>query len=65
LKKELQQVELEIYKIYQQHGIHSIEELDQNFKDGKIKESDGWEDYFKLDALEHKQKQLSLLLKSF
>lgn len=65
LKQELQQVELEIYKIYQHHGIHSIEDLDQSFKDGKIKEADGWEDYFKLDGLLQKQKKISELLKAF
>jgi len=36
--------------------------LERYFQEGKIPESEGWEDYFELDGLEFKLKKLRALL---
>lgn len=58
VKGELGQVEIEIFKILNKHGIKNAVELDTWFKEGRIAEADGWEDFFTLDGLEHKRKLL-------
>ena len=62
VKAELGQVEVEIFKILNKHGIKNAVELDMWFKEGRIPEADGWEDFFALDGLEHKRKLLKEIL---
>jgi hypothetical protein len=62
VRGELGQVEIEIFKILNKHGIKSAIELDTWFKEGRISEADGWEDFFALDGLEHKRKLLKEIL---
>jgi hypothetical protein len=61
-RAELVQVEVEIFKILNKHGIKSAVELDSWFKEGRITEADGWEDFFTLDGLEHKRKLLKEII---
>jgi hypothetical protein len=62
VKAELGQVESEIFKILNKHGIKNAVELDTWFKEGRISEADGWEDFFVLDGLEYKRKLLKEIL---
>jgi hypothetical protein len=59
---ELGQVEADAFKILNKHGINNTTELDTWFKEGRISEADGWEDFFTLDGLEHKRKLLNEIL---
>lgn len=58
ISDELKNVEVEIYKILNKHGVSNALELDKFFQDGKIDEASGWEDFFELDALEYKRQML-------
>ncbi len=62
VKAELGQVEIEIFKILNKHGIKDAVELDKWFKEGRISEANGWEDFFTLDGLEHKRKLIKEIL---
>jgi len=58
VKDELRQVEVEIFKILNKHGVKDAIELDAWFQEDRISEADGWEDFFTLGNLEHKRKLL-------
>ena len=55
-------MEADAFKILNKHGINNTTELDTWFKEGRISEADGWEDFFTLDGLEHKRKLLNEIL---
>ena len=61
-KKELSQVEADIFDILSKHGIQDSQELDKWFKTGKIEEATAWKEFFLLDGLEYKRKLLNDLL---
>ncbi|MCK4423243.1 MAG: hypothetical protein KAV18_04150 [Candidatus Omnitrophica bacterium] len=52
LHQQLRQREVELFKIAQKYGIKSADNLEDLFKNDKIDEKDGREDYFKLDHFE-------------
>ena len=63
IRDELHQVTTEIFKILNKHGIQNVHDMDKWFQEGKIDEAEGWEDFFTLDALEYKQRELKAILK--
>ena len=62
VKRELMHVESEMFKIASKHGVKDAIELDAWFKEGRISEAEGWEDFFTLDSLEHKRTILKEIL---
>jgi len=62
VKDELREVEADIFKILNKHGIKDAVELDAWFQEGRIAEAEGWEDFFSLDGLEHKRNVLQDIL---
>ncbi|HME56548.1 MAG TPA: hypothetical protein VKM55_30390 [Candidatus Lokiarchaeia archaeon] len=62
VEDEMRQVEADIFKILNKHGIKDAMELDAWFQEGRIAETEGWEDFFTLDGLEHKRKMLQEIL---
>ena len=64
LQKELRNVEVEIYRIGNKHGVRSILELDERLKRGEIKEEEMLDDFIELEFLEtRKEKILKVLEK--
>ncbi|MFV9630166.1 MAG: hypothetical protein ACNYWM_03710 [Methanosarcinales archaeon] len=54
--------ESEIFNIAKKYGISSVEELEDQYKNGKIEEEDTWEDFFRLDHLEAKKESIKKAL---
>ena len=64
LQKELRNVEVEIYKIGNKHGVRSVLELDEKLKRGEIREEEMLDDFMELEFLEtRKEKILTVLEK--
>jgi len=64
LQKELRNVEVEIYKIGNKHGVRSVLELDEKLKRGEIREEEMLDDFMELEFLEtRKEKILKVLEK--
>ena len=64
LQKELRNVEVEIYRIGNKHGVRSILELDERLKRGEIREEEMLDDFIELEFLEtRKEKILKVLEK--
>ncbi len=58
IKHKIAEIDAQMYKILNKHGIRDIFEFDEYFKAGKIAESEGWEDFFELDGLLTEKKEL-------
>jgi len=58
LGKELRNIEVEIYKIGNKHGVKSVLELDERLKRGEIKEEDILEDFMELEFLETRREKI-------
>ena len=64
LQKELRNVEVEIYRIGNKHGVRSILELDEKLKRGEIREEEMLDDFMEFEFLEtRKEKILKVLEK--
>jgi len=64
LQKELRNVEVEIYKIGNKHGVRSVLELDEKLKRGEIREEEMLDDFMEFEFLEtRKEKILKVLEK--
>jgi hypothetical protein len=64
LEEEQKNIECEIIKIGNKHGINDLDEMLEWFEQEKLEESEAWEDFFELDRLEHKRKMIQTLLNS-
>jgi len=62
LQKELRNVEVEIYRIGNKHGVKSILELDEKLKRGEIKEEEMLDDFIELEFLETRKEKISKVL---
>ena len=62
LDQKLRHIEAEIFRIASRHEVKDVFQLDQVIQSGKIKEEEGWEDFFELDNLESQRKQMRSLL---
>jgi len=58
LEKELKNVEVEIYKLANKHGVKSVLELDKKLKRGEVKEEQILDDFMELEFFEIKKKKL-------
>lgn len=58
LQKEIRNLEVEIYRIGNKHGVKSVLELDEKLKKGKIKEEEMLDDFMELEFLETKREKL-------
>jgi hypothetical protein len=52
LKRKLKVIESEIFILAKRYGVTNITEFDKMVKEGKFREEDAFEDYFKFDNLE-------------
>ncbi|TES94446.1 MAG: hypothetical protein E3J87_00280 [Candidatus Cloacimonadota bacterium] len=58
LRKELRKVQSEIYQLCGKYEVSKSSEIDEKYRKGELKEKNSWEDYFKLDHLEYRRKQI-------
>ncbi len=65
LEQKLRHIEAEIFSMASQHQVKDVFELDQLIQSGRMKEEEGWEDFFELDHLESQRKQIKSLLEKF
>ncbi len=63
LERKLSYLEAEIFKMRLKYNIESAKDMEDLFKRGEIDEEDSWEDFFKLDHLEYKLRELQEALK--
>ena len=54
LEEEQKHIEVEIIKIGNKHGVNDLDKMLEWFEEGKLEESEAWEDFFELDRLEHR-----------
>lgn len=64
LEQQLRKTNADIFEICGRYGVKNVNEMEQLYKDGSLKESDSWKDLQKLDHLEYKRDQLSDLLEA-
>ncbi|MFH1491498.1 MAG: hypothetical protein ABII06_21525 [Pseudomonadota bacterium] len=64
LEQQLRKTNADIFEICGRHGVKNVNEMEQRYKDGSLKESDSWPDFQKLDHLEYKRDQLTGLLEA-
>jgi len=62
LQKELRNLEVEIYRIGNKHGIKSVLELDEKLKKGEIKEEKMLDDFIELEFLETRKEKILKVL---
>lgn len=65
LKKELRKVQAEIFRLCGKYKVSKSSEIDEKYRKGKLEERDSWEDYFRLDHLEYKRRQILKILESY
>ena len=63
LERKLREIKTEIFKIRTRHGVSTVEEFENLYKQGKVDEKDTWQDMQKLDHLEFKKDELEKALK--
>jgi len=63
LQRELLDVEAQMFKITNRHGIKSVLEFDQRLKAGKVHEEDIMDDFMELDHLEAQRDELLRAMK--
>jgi cobalamin biosynthesis protein CbiG len=62
LEKKLRQTRSEILVIRGKYGISSLEEMEEKYREGTLEEEGTWQDYQRLDHLEHNENELTKLL---
>ncbi len=62
LHQKLAKIEADIFLIAKKYGVKDVFELDSKAKEGFIRESDAYEDYFALDNLETEREKIKILL---
>lgn len=64
LGTQLRRVESEISSLQIKYQVQSAKEIDQRYSEGTLAEEGTWEDYFRLDHLEYRRRQLREALAS-
>jgi len=64
LEQQLRKTNADIFEICGRYGVRNVNEMEQRYKDGSLKESDSWKDLQRLDHLEYKRAQLADLLEA-
>jgi len=62
LEMELRRVRVEIYSIFSKYGVSSLSELDEKISDGKLSETDTFDEFTRLDYLESMKEKIEKLL---
>jgi len=52
LEARRRQVEAQLFLLATKHGVRTVQEFDAAIQQGKIREADGFEDFFAFDQLE-------------
>ncbi len=65
LDKKAREINSEILALAGKYGVHSIQEFENLYKEGKLEEAGTWEDFQKFDHLEFKRDQIQKLKKEF
>ncbi|RSN73038.1 MAG: hypothetical protein DSO07_12460 [Thermoproteota archaeon] len=63
LESELRRVNAEINTLYTRYGVTSLKELDEKINEGKLSETETFEDFTRLDYLEARKEKIEQLLK--
>ncbi len=63
LERKIAYLEAEIFKLRAKYNVKSAKDMEELYKRGKIEEEDSWEDFFRLDHLESKLRELHEALK--
>ncbi len=64
LHAQLRRVETDISALQIKYNVHSAKEIDQRYSEGTLPKEGTWEDYFRLDHLEYRRRQLQDALAS-
>lgn len=64
LHSQLRRVEADIASFQVKYQVQTAREIDQRYSEGTLPEEGTWEDYFRLDHLEYKRRQLQTALTS-
>jgi hypothetical protein len=62
LEKRLSKVEADIFLLAKKYGVKDVFEFDSKVKEGFIRESDGYEDYFAFDNFEAEREKIKKFL---
>lgn len=62
LEKKLKKIRIDIWEIASKYGVSSISEFENLYKQGKIEESQTFDDYKRLDRLEYEKEKIEKLL---
>ena len=49
---------METHRLCEKYKVNKSSEIDDKYRRSELKEKDSWEDYFKLDHLEYRKKQI-------
>jgi hypothetical protein len=64
LEVRRRQVEAELFQLATKHGVRTVQEFDAAVKQGRIRETEGFEDFFSLDHLEAERDKILEALNS-
>lgn len=65
LREKLREVRAEITSIYLKYGVASLEQLDARINASRLDETDTFEDFTRLDYLEHEAEKIRGLIEKF
>jgi hypothetical protein len=65
LEKKQREIQAEILLLSGKYGIHTVQEFENLYKEGKLEENGTFEDFQKMDLLEFKIDQIQKLKKEF
>jgi len=63
LEKKIKKIRIEILEIAGKYGVSTISDFENLYKQGKIDESNTFDDYKRLDRLEYEKEKIEKLLK--
>ena len=64
LEARRRQVEAQLFVLATKHGVRTVQEFDAAIQEGKIREAEGFEDFFSLDHLEAERDKILEALNS-
>jgi hypothetical protein len=64
LEARRRQVEAQLFLLATKHGVRTVQELDAAIQQGKIREAEGFEDFFAFDHLEAERDKILEALNS-
>ena len=64
LEARLRETEAQLFLLAKKHGVHTVQEFDVAVQAGRIRESNGFEDFFAFDHLEADREKIVEALQS-